>query len=66
VKRADDTIIETLDADYKDIESLKNLNVMNTMRCGKHVRIAHYKMYSKYLIDSRNARKNCKNFKNKI
>jgi len=33
----DDTIIETLDADYKDIESLNNLDVINTMRCGKHV-----------------------------
>lgn len=31
-------IIETLDADYDDIESLNNLDVKNTMRCGKHVK----------------------------
>jgi len=34
----DDIIIETLDADYKDIESLNNLDVINTMRCNKHVK----------------------------
>jgi len=33
----DDIIIETLDADYEDIESLNNLDVINTMRCNKHV-----------------------------
>jgi hypothetical protein len=31
-------IIETLDADYEDIESLNNLDVANTIRCGKHVK----------------------------
>ncbi|KMQ88086.1 hypothetical protein RF55_12482 [Lasius niger] len=31
-------IIETLDADYEDIESLNNLDVTNSMRCGKHVK----------------------------
>ena len=30
--------IETLDADYEDIESLNNLDVTNTMRCEKHVK----------------------------
>ncbi|KAL6420400.1 hypothetical protein ACFW04_014527 [Cataglyphis niger] len=30
-------IIETLDADYEDIDSLNNLNA-NTIRCGKHVK----------------------------
>ena len=30
--------IKTLDADYDDIESLHNLDVKNTMRCGKHVK----------------------------
>lgn len=34
----DDAIIETLDADYNDIESVNNLDVNNTMRCGKHVK----------------------------
>jgi len=34
----DDIIIETLDADYEDIESLNNLDVINTMRCNKHVK----------------------------
>ncbi|KAL6417116.1 hypothetical protein ACFW04_014679 [Cataglyphis niger] len=31
-------IIETLDADYEDINSLNNLDVANTIRCGKHVK----------------------------
>ncbi|XP_077275280.1 uncharacterized protein LOC143904455 [Temnothorax americanus] len=30
--------IETLDADYEDIESLNILDATNTMRCGKHVK----------------------------
>jgi len=34
----DDVIIETLDADYDDIESLDNLDVSNTMRCGRHAK----------------------------
>jgi len=33
----DDTIIETLDADYEDIESLNNLDIINTIRCEKYV-----------------------------
>ncbi|KYN19392.1 hypothetical protein ALC57_08274, partial [Trachymyrmex cornetzi] len=32
---SDNLIIETLDADYKDIDSLHNLDVM---RCGKHIK----------------------------
>jgi len=35
---ARDTTIETLDADYEDIESLNNLDVINTIRCDKHVK----------------------------
>jgi len=27
-----------LDADYEDIESLHNLDVINTMRCNEHVK----------------------------
>ena len=30
--------IDTLDAVYEDIESLTNLDVTNTMRCGQHVK----------------------------
>jgi len=33
-----DIIIETLDADYEDVEALNNLDVINTMRCNKHVK----------------------------
>jgi len=58
-------IIEILDADYEDAESLKNLDNINTMRCGKYIKNAHYKMYLKYLTGGCNAKKNCKNFKNK-
>jgi len=32
------TTIETLDADYEDIDSLYNLDVTNTVRCGKYVK----------------------------
>jgi hypothetical protein len=31
--------IETLDADYEDVDSLKNLSPTNTMRCGQHNRL---------------------------
>jgi len=31
-------IIETLDADYEDIDSLNKLDITNSMRCGKHVK----------------------------
>jgi len=34
----DDTIIETLDVDYEEIESLNKLNVINTMRCENYVK----------------------------
>ena len=30
--------IETLDAVYEDMESLTNLDVANTMRCGQHIK----------------------------
>ena len=30
--------IDTLDAVYEDIESLTNLDVTNTVRCGQHVK----------------------------
>jgi len=60
-----DNIIETLNAHYKDIESLNNLDVVNTMRCNKHeLRIVHYKIYLKYLNGGHNARK--KFFKIKV
>ncbi|KYN13991.1 hypothetical protein ALC57_13821 [Trachymyrmex cornetzi] len=35
---SDNLIIETSDADYKDIDSLHNLDVTNTVRCGKHIK----------------------------
>ncbi|KYN12124.1 hypothetical protein ALC57_15717 [Trachymyrmex cornetzi] len=34
----DDIIVETLDAHYKDVESLSNLDDCNTIRCGKHAK----------------------------
>jgi len=55
----DDIIIETLDAE-ENIEALNNLDVINTMRCNKHVKIAHYKMYLKYLTGGHNAREKFK------
>jgi len=33
-----DIIFETLDTDHEDIESLNNLDVINIMRCNKHVK----------------------------
>ena len=33
-----DVIIETLDLDYEDIKSLNKLNVVNTLRCGRHTK----------------------------
>jgi len=58
--------IETLDVDNEDIESLNNLGIINTMRCGK-LRIVRYRMYLKYTTGGRNVKKNCINFgKNKV
>ena len=37
--RRDCAYIETLDADYEDVDSLKNLSTTNTMRCGQHIRL---------------------------
>ncbi|KYQ47518.1 hypothetical protein ALC60_13459 [Trachymyrmex zeteki] len=33
---SDDVIVETLDAHYEDVESLRNLDDCNTIRCGRH------------------------------
>ena len=35
---SDDSTIKTLDADQEDIDSLHNLDVINTIRYGKHVK----------------------------
>ncbi|KYN16368.1 hypothetical protein ALC57_11378 [Trachymyrmex cornetzi] len=35
---SDNLTIETLDADYKDIDSLNNLDVTNTMRCSRNAK----------------------------
>ncbi|KYN06986.1 hypothetical protein ALC62_02054 [Cyphomyrmex costatus] len=35
----DNAIVETLDAHYKDVESLRNLYACNTVRCGRHTKI---------------------------
>jgi len=34
----DDSTIETLDADYEDIDPIHNLDVTNTVWCGKHIK----------------------------
>jgi len=38
VLNSDDLTIEILEADYEDINSLCNLDITNTVRCGKHVK----------------------------
>ena len=35
---SDDSTIETLDVDQEDIDSLHNLDIINTIRYGKHVK----------------------------
>jgi len=35
---SENACVETLDAVYEDMESLINLNIANTMRCGQHVK----------------------------
>jgi len=51
-----------LDVDYEEnLEFSKNLDIINIMRCEKHLRIARYKMYLKYLkTGGRNAKKEFK------
>ncbi|KYN01369.1 hypothetical protein ALC62_07842 [Cyphomyrmex costatus] len=34
----DNAIIETLDAHYEDVESLRNIDACNTIRCGRHAK----------------------------
>jgi len=63
----DDTIIEKLDADYE--ESLKNLDDINTMQCGKHIKNCALQNVFKIFevaTDSRNIKKNCEIEKNKV
>jgi len=53
---SDDLTNEILDIDYENIDSLNNLNIINTiMRI--HVRIVCYRMYIKYIIGGYNAKK---------
>jgi len=55
------TIIETLDTDYikQNIESLNNLDVINTTQCEKHVKnCALQNVFKINLTGSRNAKKN--------
>ena len=59
--------IETLDVDYKDTESLNNLDI-NTMRCGKHVKLNCalqnvFKIYNWWSPWFDNVKKNCVNLK---
>jgi len=48
-KVRDDTIIETLDIDYKGIQSLNNLNANNIMRCERQIKKCALRMCLKYL-----------------
>ena len=54
-------IIETVDADYEDIESLNNLDTANTMRCEKHVKNCAmqnvFKLYNDWLLCQKDALK---------
>jgi len=59
----DDTTIETLDSDYEDIDSLRNLDVTDTVE--NILRIVRYRIYVKYTTDNRNIRKKYIKFKNK-
>jgi len=59
---SDDSIIETLVADYEDIDSLYNLDVTNTVRCGKHVKNC-YRKYLKFTTGGHNTRKKYIKFK---
>ncbi|KYN50187.1 hypothetical protein ALC62_03755 [Cyphomyrmex costatus] len=34
----DNAIVETLDAHYEDVESLRNIDACNTIRCGRHAK----------------------------
>ncbi|KYN10029.1 hypothetical protein ALC57_17844, partial [Trachymyrmex cornetzi] len=64
---SDNLIIETLDADYKDIDSLHNLDVTNTMRCGKHIKnCALQNVFKIHNWWSQGQKKNVSSLKNKI
>ncbi|EFN73454.1 hypothetical protein EAG_03208 [Camponotus floridanus] len=50
-------IIETLDADYEDIDALNKLDIINSMRCGKHVK--NCALQNVFKIFNWWSRKNC-------
>lgn len=54
-------IIETVDADYEDIESLNNLDTANTIRCAKHIKNCAmqnvFKLYNYWLQCQKDALK---------
>jgi len=52
------TIIEILDANYKNIESLNNLDVINTTQCKKHVKNCTLQNVFKIFNWLNNAKKN--------
>ena len=63
---SDDLTIETLDADYEDIYSSYNLDVTNTVRCGKHIKnCALHNVFEIYNWLC-HARKNISSLKNEI
>ena len=60
----DDLTIATLDADYEDIDSLNNLDVTNTLRCGQHIKsCALQNVFKIYNLWSHNAKKKYVKFK---
>ncbi|KYN10797.1 hypothetical protein ALC57_17062, partial [Trachymyrmex cornetzi] len=65
---SDNLTIETLDADYKDIDSLHNLDITNTMRCGKHNKNCALQNVFKIhnWLGGHKAKKNVSSLKNKM
>ncbi|KYN17842.1 hypothetical protein ALC57_09881 [Trachymyrmex cornetzi] len=64
---SDDLTIESLDADYEDIDSLRNIEITNVCDVENVLRIVRNRMYLKCTTGGRNARKKYIKFKkNKV
>ncbi|KYM97147.1 hypothetical protein ALC62_12175 [Cyphomyrmex costatus] len=60
----DNAIVETLDAHYEGVESLRSLDACNTIRCERHAKnCALQNVFKIYSTGGRNTRNNCKIFK---
>jgi len=58
--------IEILDTDYEYIDSLRNLDITNTVRCGRHIKNCAFQNVFKIQLVVAIAERNTSSLKNKV